>query len=105
MRHALWIVVVVLAAACGREEEGQAPVAAEQVRAQPVTKLLSRDASGLRVESGPKGKRLRLNGNFESAAVARLGADGKVQTECFDEAAPAEAFLAGSSSVSSAGGH
>ncbi len=101
MRHALWIAVVVLAAACGREDDGQDTVLIEQVREQPTVKLLSRDAAGLRVERTAKGKRLRLNGNFESAAMVRRGADGKLQTECFDEAAGAEAFMANSSSAKS----
>lgn len=96
MRHALFVVAV-LVAACGRGGDSQEllETAPETIQVQQVktSEVLSRDGSGLHVEEGPKGKRVRLNGTFQSAAVAHTGADGKVHTECFDEAHHAEAFM------------
>lgn len=97
MRHALFVVAV-LVAACGHGGDSQelletAPETTQQVQQVKTSEVLSRDTSGLHVEEGPKGKRVRLNGTFQSAAVAHTGADGKVHTECFDEAHHAEAFM------------
>lgn len=92
MRHALWIVV--LMAACGREETAPAPTATEQQDVKGAV-LLPRDAQQLRAVRSARGTQLRLEGNYQSAAVVRRGADGALQTECFDEAQEAEAFMAG----------
>lgn len=100
MRHALWIVAVVLGAACGRSGESpeQSTVGTKANAIERV--ILSRDTQGLRVVKTAKGEQMKLNGTFQSAAMARRGADGSIQTECFDDAPEAEAFLNGAPSNS-----
>jgi hypothetical protein len=101
MRHTLWIVAIVGMAACGGGGGSPEPTATET---QPLksAQVLSRDSAHLQVVNGPKGQKLHLGGTFRSAAMARVGADGQLQTECFDEAAPADAFLAGTPSARTA---
>jgi hypothetical protein len=101
MRHALWIAVVVLGAACGRSGDSPEQLAAG-TKEQQSSVVLSRDTSTLHVVSGAKGKQLKLDGNFQSAAMARRGADGSIQTECFDESAEADAFLSGAAKAHAA---
>lgn len=98
MRHALWIVAVVLGAACGRS--GESPEQSTAGTKAIQSTLISRDTQGLRVVRTAKGDHVKLHGTFQSAAMARRGADGSIQTECFDEAAEAEAFLNGAPSNS-----
>jgi hypothetical protein len=97
MRHALFVLAV-LVAACGRGGDSQelletAPETTQNPQQVKTSEVLTRDASGLHVEQGPKGKRVRLNGTYQSAAVAHRAPDGSVHTECFDEAEHAEAFM------------
>ncbi len=101
MRHALWMVLVVFAAGCGGGE-GTPEATATETQELQSAQVLSRDVTKHQVVNGPKGQRLRLNNTFRSAAMARVGPDGKLQTECFDEAAPAEAFLTGKPSARTA---
>jgi hypothetical protein len=99
MRHALWILVL-LAAACGRDGALEATGSESASAATPdpaMTTVLSRDPRRVQVTRGPKGARADLKGGFQSAAVIRRAADGTLQTECFDEAAQARAFLQGTS--------
>lgn len=102
MRHALWIVVLV--AACGRDGTAPAPTSTDQQKQQEVkgAVLLPRDAQQLRAVRTAKGTQLKLDGNFESAAMVRRAADGSLQTECFDEAQDAEAFMANTSTARTA---
>ncbi len=102
MRHALWIVAVVLGAACGRSGDSPERSAAgtNQIQSAVLSHALSRDTQSLQVTRTAKGEQLKLNGTFQSAAMARIGADGSIQTECFDEAPEAEAFLSGAPSNS-----
>jgi len=101
MRHALWIALVVLGAACG--SSGDSP---EQLTAgtkqQQSSIVLKRDTKDLQVVRTAKGQQLRLDGNFQSGAMIRRAADGSLQTECFDDSADADAFLAGTTKSQSA---
>lgn len=101
MRHALWIAVVVLGAACGRSGDSPEQLTAG-TKEQQSSIVLKRDTKSLRVVSTAKGQQLRLDGNFQSAAMIRRTADGSLQTECFDESAEADAFLAGTAKSHSA---
>ena len=57
--------------------------------------MLSRSDAGLQQVHRPDGTvSVNLEGRFMSASVARLGADGRVETLCAEDAAAAEAFLA-----------
>lgn len=57
--------------------------------------MLSRSDAGLQQVHRPDGTvSVNLEGRFMSASVARIGADGKVETLCAEDAAAAEAFLA-----------
>jgi hypothetical protein len=94
MRHALWIAVVVVSAACGHSGDSPEQLTAG-TKEQQSSVVLKRDTQGLRVVSTAKGQQLRLEGNFQSAAMVRRAADGSLQTECFDETAEADAFMAG----------
>ncbi len=98
-----------LTQACNRDgaSASQAPVQrtatlsadAAAVRAE-VHGLLKNGEPGLRAKTLPGGaKQVDLDGHFASAAVARVGADGQVETECFDEAAPAVDFMQGGHAV------
>lgn len=59
-------------------------------------KALSSDAGSLKASQTKAGSyAVDLQGSFESAAVARVNADGKVETKCVSSAQEANAFLAG----------
>jgi hypothetical protein len=95
--HALFVLAV-LAAACGRGGDsqdllGDRPGNHPKPQQVKTSEVLTRDASGLHVEQGPKGKRVRLDGTYQSAAVAHRAPDCSVHGECFDEAEHAEAFM------------
>lgn len=89
MRYMLW--TLALLAACGRSEPSEAPQT-PALASQSSALVSGRTAP--QVVAGPKGQQVRLHGAFESSVVARRAADGSLVTECFDEAASAEAFMA-----------
>jgi hypothetical protein len=68
-------------------------------RAELIERLrmpLSRDTSDLHWEPRPGGSAVaRLRGRAQHAILARVGADGRVQTTCVDDLAGAERALAG----------
>lgn len=92
MRYMLW--TLALLAACGRSEPSEAPQT-PALASQSSALAQGRVATPQHVVvAGPKGKQVRLQGAFESSVVARRASDGALVTECFDEAASAEAFMA-----------
>lgn len=61
-------------------------------------KMLSRSTTGLREVVRPDGSAgVDLQGRFMSASIARLDANGKVETTCVEDAEAAAAFLHGES--------
>jgi hypothetical protein len=93
MKHALWIVL--LTAACGHDGATNNPEPVAKATERQNALVLSRDATSLQVIQRPKGRMVRLGDAFQSAAIIRRTADGTLQTECFDESAGVEAFMAG----------
>jgi hypothetical protein len=83
-----------LAAACGRGGADPAPTTTDQQDLKGAV-LLPRSTQNLRAVQTAKGTQVKLDGTYQSAAVVRRGADGSLQTECFDEAQEAEAFMNG----------
>jgi hypothetical protein len=58
--------------------------------------MLSRSTEGLHEVVYPDGSvGVNLQGRFQRASVAIVGADGRLRTSCFERAAQAEAFLHG----------
>jgi len=55
---------------------------------------LSQSAEGLTMKDGPAGsKYVDLQGRFQSVAIAKVGSDGKVQTQCVTNMDEAKAFI------------
>ena len=55
---------------------------------------LSQSAEGLVMKDGPEGsKYIDLQGRFQSVAIAKVGSDGKVQTQCVTNMDEAKSFL------------
>jgi hypothetical protein len=55
---------------------------------------LSRSSEGLVIEPAAHGgEKVRLEGRYQSAAMAKVGADGRLVTDCVDTVEDAEAFL------------
>jgi hypothetical protein len=55
---------------------------------------LSQSAEGLTMKDGPEGsKYINLQGRFQSVAIAKVGSDGKVQTQCVTNMDEAKEFL------------
>jgi len=55
---------------------------------------LSQSAEGLTMKDGPEGsKYINLQGRFQSVAIAKVGSDGKVQTQCVTNMDEAKDFL------------
>ena len=103
MRRGLVIVIVLaglVAAGCSddRRSAARAPVRADEAAIQAIERdlapVLSRSSEGLvvhRLRDG--GERIDLGGRFQSAAIARIGPDGRVITGCVDSVEQADAFL------------
>jgi hypothetical protein len=97
---AIVMTMAVVTAACG---EGKSPAVNDPVTAdeagiraitQSLESSLSRSSDGLTtvpVRGG--GERVDLQGRFQSAAVAKVGPDGRVVTDCVDTVEDADAFL------------
>lgn len=65
-----------------------------QTIASEIDQLFDRKASAEKPVRMPNGSTAyAVTGNFPSVTIARRNADGKVETGCFDEAAPAKKFL------------
>lgn len=59
-----------------------------------IAPALSQSAEGLVVKDGPDGsKYVNLEGRFQSVAIAKVGSDGKVQTQCVTNMNEAQEFL------------
>lgn len=54
---------------------------------------LSTDPSKVVVKPTAVGHKIELQGQFESAAIARRNADGTITVECHDDQQTAEAFM------------
>jgi hypothetical protein len=84
----------------GTSSSPAAPVSADEAGIQKIERdlapVLSRSAEGLAVQAVPGGgQRVDLGGRFQSAAVAKIGADGKLVVDCVDTVDEASAFLRG----------
>jgi hypothetical protein len=59
-----------------------------------IAPALSQSAEGLVVKDGPAGSKvIDLQGRFQSVAIAKVGSDGKVQSQCVTNMAEAKDFL------------
>ncbi len=59
-----------------------------------IAPALSQSTEGLVVKDGPAGsKSVDLQGRFQSVAIAKVGTDGKVQTQCVTNMDEAKGFL------------
>jgi hypothetical protein len=66
----------------------------EKAAAVGLEKMLSRSAEGLEEVRHPDGSvSVHLDGRFMNASVARIGADGKVETLCAESLDEAQEFL------------
>jgi hypothetical protein len=88
------------AGACGDEKapSAEVPVSADEASIQIIKRdlapVLNRSADGLVVQAVPGGgQRVDLGGRFQSAAVAKIGPDGKLVTDCVESVEEADAFL------------
>ena len=95
------------ASGCGedRGSSTEAPVSADEASIQTINRdlapVLSRSTDGLVVQAIPGGgQRVDLGGRFQSAAIAKIGPDGKLVTDCVDSVDQADAFLRGDSAAS-----
>lgn len=80
----------------GPAAERLAETGADKQAYAELEEMLSQSGAGLQEVHLPDGTvSMNLQGRFMSASVARIGADGKVETLCADDAATAEAFLNG----------
>lgn len=70
---------------------------ADDTVVQPKSKQLQlkSDGVGLVKTTTANGTSVKLDGQFESAVIARKNADGTTTVECHDEQQHAEAFMAG----------
>ena len=93
------LVLLLGVAACGDDKtEAQPVVSAQEVAIQTMKKSLepslSRSTDGLvAVPLANGGKRVDLQGRFQTAVIAKVGPDGKLVTECVDNVEAAESFL------------
>lgn len=73
-----------------------APAASAPQQAIPLTT----QGAGLvqRVNPNGKGAMVQLDGQFQSAVIARRNANGTISAECHDEQEPADAFAQGRTS-------
>jgi hypothetical protein len=79
----------------GAEAARLADPAADKQAAAELEQMLNRSDAGLQEVHHADGRvSVNLEGRFMSASVARIRADGKVETLCADDTASAEAFLA-----------
>lgn len=60
---------------------------------KPGTLTLRNDGVGLVPTKTATGTSMKLDGQFESAVIARKNADGTLTVECHDDQAHAEAFM------------
>ena len=60
---------------------------------QPATLTLKNDGVGLVKTTSANGASIKLDGQFESAVIARKNADGTLTVECHDDQTQAEAFM------------
>jgi hypothetical protein len=59
-----------------------------------IAPALSQSTEGLVVKDGPAGsKSMNLQGRFQSVVIAKVGSDGKVQSECVTNMDEAKQFL------------
>ena len=59
-----------------------------------IAPALSQSTEGLVVKDGPAGsKYVDLQGRFQSVAIAKIGSDGKVQSQCVTNVDEAKQFL------------
>jgi len=59
-----------------------------------IAPALSQSAEGLVVKDGPAGSKVMdLQGRFQSVAIAKIGSDGKVQSQCVTNMGEAKDFL------------
>jgi hypothetical protein len=90
-------------------ETGELAIGAEAMRLvndkggdSEIQQMLSRSTEGLVEEKRPGGGvSVHLQGRFMSMSVARVAADGQVETLCTDSADQAESFLAGEAETAS----
>ncbi len=92
------LVFILGIAACGDGKPSSPAVSSDEASIQAVKRSLapslSRSTDGLvAVPLAGGGERVDLQGRFQSAAVAKIGADGKLVTDCVDSVEAAEAFL------------
>jgi hypothetical protein len=88
------------AGACGEDKapSAAAPVSADEASIQTIKRdlapVLNRSSDGLVVQAVPGGcQRVELGDRFQSAALAKIGPDGKLVTDCVDTVEQADAFL------------
>jgi len=59
-----------------------------------IAPALSQSAEGLVVKDGPAGSKvIDLQGRFQSVAIAKVGPEGKIQSQCVTNMSEAKAFL------------
>jgi hypothetical protein len=59
-----------------------------------IAPALSQSTEGLVIKDGPAGsKSMNLQGRFQSVAIAKVGSDGKVQSQCVTNIDEAKKFL------------
>jgi hypothetical protein len=63
---------------------------------------LKSDGVGLVKKTTALGTSMKLDGQFESAAIARKNADGTVTVECHDDQQHAEAFMSATAAAPAA---
>lgn len=94
------LLVLVMAGGCNGGEPPTDPAGADPTTTSPRTSAttqglaLTTSATGLAVKTTAKGKQVELDGRFQAAVVVRRAADGTLASECHDEQAEADAFLA-----------
>jgi hypothetical protein len=99
---AMFLTIAVFAAGASACADDKAPsteaVSADEASIQTIKRdlapVLNRSTDGLVVQAVPGGgQRVDLGGRFQSAAIAKIGPDGKLVTDCVDSVDQAEAFL------------
>jgi hypothetical protein len=81
-----FICAFVVVVGCSDEDSKPVP-------AQPGKLTLKSDGVGLVKTTSANGTSMKLDGQFQSAAIARRNADGTLTVECHDEQPHAEAFM------------
>lgn len=100
-RRALgWVLLVGVGLGCGepaRPAAKSAALASDDAAARLSARLaprLAQTSEDVTIVTRPDGRRsVRLNGSFSRAQMARLRADGTVETECVDTLPAAERVL------------